>query len=103
MNTGSIIKELRKQAKLSQTNLAKACDITQAYLSQIESNKREPHISSLKKICEVLDIPLPVFFFLTIDEDDVPERKKETFRILFPSVKAFLVNIFPGHAAKLDA
>lgn len=95
MDLGTTITALRKNAGFSQSELAQACAMSQTYLSQIENNKKEPHLRNLKRISEELEVPLPVLFFLSIDESDVPERKKEAFRMLFPSVKAFLKELFP--------
>lgn len=95
MDIGSAIIKLRKQAGFSQAELAMHCELSQTYLSQIENNKREPHISSLKKISEVLDTPLPILIFLSVEESDIPERKRPAFNLLFPSIRAFLTELFP--------
>lgn len=95
MNIGTIIKDLRKKAGLSQGELAEVCDLSQSYLSQVEKNKRDPHFSTLTTIAAQLSIPLPVLVFLALDEEDIPEKKKEAFQILFPSIRAFLIELFP--------
>ncbi len=94
MNLGLTIATLRKSKGLKQGNFAISCDITQAYLSQIESNKKEPNLSTLKIISEKLEIPLPVIFFLSIDIDDIPEKKKVSFDMLQPMVKAFVKEVY---------
>ena len=95
MNAGTIIRKLRKQAGISQGDLAKACKLSQAYLSLVESNKREMHMSSLKRICEELEIPVPILLFLAMEESDVPEGKRDAYNTLFPAIKAMLVELFP--------
>ena len=102
MNVGNIISKFRKQAGLSQGQLAEACEISQSYLSQIEKNRREPHMTTLKKLSEVLEVPLPVLLFLSVDEEDIPEQKRDAFKILFPSIKAFLVELFPKSEEVLE-
>lgn len=94
MNLGNTISELREKKGLKQKELAEECNITQAYLSQIEHNKKEPNLSILKTISKVLDIPLPVIFFLSIDENDFPERKKEAFDMLRPLIKSLINDFF---------
>lgn len=95
MNLGSIIKKLRVNADLSQGELAKSCEISQAYLSQIEKNKRDPHIPTLQKISEVLGIPLPLLLFFSVDENDIPERKRDAFNELYPTIRKLLKDLFP--------
>lgn len=94
MNLGDTIHRLRKQKGVAQIELAKMAGITQAYLSGIENNKREPNLSTLKKLSETLDIPLPIIFFLSLDENDIPERKIEAFKMIAPSVKSYLSQLF---------
>ena len=61
MKIGSVIKDIRKRKKITQTQLAELSNITQTYLSQIENNQKEPTIQTIKSIAENLAIPLPVF------------------------------------------
>lgn len=93
MDLGNIIKSIRKQRGQTQSEFALSCGITQTYLSQIESNLKEPNLSTLKAISENLNIPLPILFFLSMTEDDVQQSKREAFQIVSPSVKS-LVNEF---------
>ncbi len=93
MDLGITIKNIRKQKKQTQSEFASACGITQTYLSQIESNQREPNLSTLKLISNSLNVPLPILFFLSLDKDDVQQNKREAFEIISPSVKS-LVNEF---------
>lgn len=87
MDLGNIIKNIRKQKKLTQKEFASSCGITQTYLSQIESNHKDPNISVLKNISEKLDIPLPILFFLSLTDDDIQENKKNIFKMLNPLIK----------------
>jgi hypothetical protein len=48
----------------------------------------------LKTIAEQLEIPLPILFFLSLDENDVPEQKKDIFKILEPSLKGLIAQIY---------
>jgi len=94
MNLGSTIKTIRKQKELTQIEFASLCDITQTYLSQIESNLKEPNLSTLKVIGEKLGVPLPILFFLSIDEEDVQPNKRKAFEIIRPSVKSLVHEFF---------
>ncbi len=94
MNLGNTISTLRQKRGLKQSDLAEKCQITQAYLSNIEHNKKEPIIAILKLISLALEIPLPVLFFLSMDEEDVPENKKQLFSFLSNNFKPILINNF---------
>jgi transcriptional regulator with XRE-family HTH domain len=93
MDLGLAIKSIRVQKGLKQNQFAELCNITQAYLSQIENNNKEPNLSTLKVISSKLGTPLPILFFLSLDNDDVKPEKKEAFKIIAPSIKS-LVNQF---------
>jgi transcriptional regulator with XRE-family HTH domain len=93
MDLGNVIKNIRKQKGQTQSEFALACGITQTYLSQIESNLKEPNLSTLKSISENLNIPLPILFFLSMTDEDIHPNKRQAFQIVSPSVKS-LVNEF---------
>ena len=93
MDLGTTIKKLRKQKDMTQEKFATKCDITQTYLSQIENNQKEPNLSTLKKISETLEVPLPIMFYLSLNEEDVAPEKRKAFTMIDPSVKS-LVNEF---------
>lgn len=94
MNLGNIIKSIRKQKGQTQGEFAVSCGITQTYLSQIESNLKEPNLSTLKSISEKLDVPLPILFFLSMTEEDVQPDKRKAFQIVSPSVKSLVHEFF---------
>jgi XRE family transcriptional regulator, regulator of sulfur utilization len=93
MNLGKSIQDIRKQKGLTQTEFAKKSGITQTYLSQIENNHKEPNLSILKSISEILEVPLPIIFYLAMEENDVEIGKREAFNIVSPSINS-LVNEF---------
>lgn len=94
MNLGSVIKDIRKQKGQTQTEFASACGITQTYLSQIESNTKEPNLSTLKDISAKLDIPLPILFYMSLNDDDIAPEKRKAFEIINPSVKSLINEFF---------
>ena len=77
MNLGLTIKNVRKQKGFKQNKFAELCNITQSYLSQIENNAKDPNLSILKIISEKLETPLPVLFFLSMENSDVPEKNNK--------------------------
>lgn len=94
MDTGQIIMTLRKKKELSQAELAKLTSMTQASLSHIESGKKLPHKSTIEKICNVLEIPVQMFYFLTIKEEDVPEASREKFNTIDKDLKELILSTF---------
>jgi transcriptional regulator with XRE-family HTH domain len=83
MHIGKIIKEVRLEKALTQTELAQKSGISNAYLSQIESEKQEPSLDTLEKISEVLDTPVYILFFKAINEENIqnPDNKRFTKEI----------------------
>jgi len=94
MNLGNTITRLREAKGLKQKTLAEQSTITQAYLSQIENNKKEPNLSTLRDISGVLGIPVPLIFFLSMDDKDLPEAKKDAFNILSPLMRNLISDFF---------
>lgn len=90
MDIGKTIRELRKKKGLKQNQLAEKAQLTQAYLSKIESNSKEPTIGSLKSIADSLNVPLPILFFHSMTDEDVEPHKREAFKIILPSLKGMV-------------
>lgn len=94
MDLGSVIKNIRIQKGFTQKQFAEICSISQTYLSQIESNRKEPNISVLKIIAENFQLPLPVLFFKALNKEDIPEHKKSAYDMVAPSFNSLLDSIF---------
>jgi transcriptional regulator with XRE-family HTH domain len=59
---GNSIKLIRTAREISQRDLARDLKISANYLSLIESDKREPSLSFLKKLAKALKVPMKLFF-----------------------------------------
>lgn len=94
MDLGQTIKDLRQEKKLTQEQLATQCGMTQTYLSQIERNQKEPTLSALKDIATSLEVPIPVLFFLSIDEKDIPPEKRDAFNSVGTTFKSVIHEFF---------
>jgi len=92
MNIGKAIKELRKQQGMSQSELAKAAQITQAALSGIETGNLPNHVT-MQKLSDVLGVPESLIYAMGIEKDDVPEEKKVLYDNLFPVIKSLVMQI----------
>lgn len=94
MNLGNTLKEIRKQRGYKQKTLASLCNISVTYLSQIENNKKEPALSTLKIISDKLSFPLPIIFFLSIQNTDIPHNKLDIYNNLVPPFKSYMNSFF---------
>ncbi|MDY5930251.1 MAG: helix-turn-helix domain-containing protein [Candidatus Onthovivens sp.] len=54
----SNIVKTRKKKKLSQSKLAELCDLPQATISRLESFSIEPKLSTVIKVCNVLELKI---------------------------------------------
>ncbi len=55
-NLGEFIRTQRKLAALSQRELARLCDLSDPYVSQIERGRHDPSIRVLRSLAEALNI-----------------------------------------------
>lgn len=100
MKLGQTISSIRKKKGLKQDELAERSNISQTYLSQIENDRKTPNINTLKVISNILNVPMPILFFLSLDKDDVPEVKREAFDTLFGPFESFIENFFINDSSK---
>ncbi|WP_300025010.1 helix-turn-helix transcriptional regulator [uncultured Maribacter sp.] len=94
MNIGNAIKDLRIRQNLKQQQFADKCGLSQSYLSSIEKGRKDPTLSILKQIADGLEIPTPVLVFFALDQEDIDETKKEAFKMLEPSIKGLISDVF---------
>ena len=59
---GARIKELRRQAGLTQEQLAEQVGLDSRHLSRLEVGRHFPSLQSLERIAAVLEVPLVEFF-----------------------------------------
>ncbi|UIN21977.1 helix-turn-helix domain-containing protein [Herbaspirillum frisingense] len=78
MNLGHALKMCRSAKALSLDQLAERTQLSQSYLSMIESNKREPTLSTIEKISKALDVPVPIVLFLASEKADLKGLDSET-------------------------
>ena len=86
MNIGTAIKAIRKRLDITPFQLAEACSISQATLSQIESGKKRPNQHTIKAICDCLDIPEAIIYIIAMEEKDVTETKRGVYNLIYPSM-----------------
>lgn len=93
MQIGKAIKTLRKERNISQSELSKKSGISQVYLSQIETGTRSGTINMLETIAKGLQIPLPVIFWLAIEQTDIEESKQGIYIHLKPVIDSMIKQI----------
>ena len=53
---GKSVRKLRIEKFMSQAELSKAAGVSPAHLGRIERNEHDPHLSTIRKIAEALDV-----------------------------------------------
>lgn len=79
---GNRIRELRKSESLTMQELADKVGVTQGYISQIERGLIDPSLSVVRKISEVLEVPIISLF---ADDNDgqvvvIPSDKRKMLK-----------------------
>ena len=67
---GKLIRDNRENKNLSQEQLAEKCRVTDKSISNIELGKSDPKLSTIMRICNVLDIDVKILTEFTFMEDD---------------------------------
>lgn len=69
---------LRERRHITQQELAKAADVSQSTIAHIEGNRKDPSISTLKKLATALDVHIAVLFSTdTVYVFDMDRLKKK--------------------------
>ncbi|GIP41059.1 transcriptional regulator [Paenibacillus sp. J31TS4] len=63
------IKELRKERRLSQEDLAQACRVTRQTINAIENNKYDPSLQLAFQLSRVLGVPVDGLFSYQPESD----------------------------------
>lgn len=71
MNLGGAIQMCRNRRQLSQGELARLAGCSVSYLSMLENSKRDPTLSTIKKIATALRVPIEILFFLGADKGEL--------------------------------
>jgi transcriptional regulator with XRE-family HTH domain len=74
MNSGKKLKELRKSKGLTLKELSNHTNLSISFISDIEHNRSNPSISTLKIICKALEIPIAYL----LEDDKIPSNLVHT-------------------------
>lgn len=82
MDIGDSIRKLRMWREMTQKELAQRIGMSANALCAIELNRAFPAKETIVKVCRVLGIPVGYLLFFALTEEDIPQDKRELFRIL---------------------
>ncbi|MFH2131346.1 MAG: XRE family transcriptional regulator [bacterium] len=87
MDIGPRIKKSRAARGLTIRELSELVGVTQSYISQLENDKVNPSLGTLKKIANALNTNMIEFFESDREDDDIIVRKNERIDFSFPPGK----------------
>ena len=82
MEIGDSIRKLRMWREMTQKELAQRIGISANALCAIELNRTFPGKETIVKVCRELGVPVGYLLFFALTEEDIPQDKREIFRIL---------------------
>jgi transcriptional regulator with XRE-family HTH domain len=85
MEIGVKIKKFRKINGLTIKQLSEKVGVTPSYISQVENDKVNPSLGTLKKIANALNLNMIDFFDRDRNEDNIIVRKNERIDFSYPS------------------
>ncbi|MFQ6110837.1 MAG: cupin domain-containing protein [Nitrospinota bacterium] len=76
MKLGKKIRNIRLRRGRSIPEVAEASGLSRGFISQVENERSSPSISSLEKIAQALDVPLPYLLLKEEEEPRIIQRSK---------------------------
>ncbi|RZJ65622.1 MAG: XRE family transcriptional regulator [Flavobacterium sp.] len=102
MELGEVIKMFIKKRNMTQGEVASRIDKSPTALSQIIKGVYKPQADTLESLSKVLNVPVPVFHFLTLDEESVPHENRKLFRAMAPTMERFLLDVYNTEPEDLE-
>lgn len=81
---GEVIQKVRKEKKLTTTELANMIDLTQGYISHIENNRKNPSLDILRKLAGTLNIDFYELAYLAGYFTEHEKEKAKHFHLTTP-------------------
>ena len=72
---GKLIRDSRENKNMSQEQLAEKCNVTDKSISNIELGKSDPKLSTVMRICNVLEIDVNALAEFTFMEEDASNEE----------------------------
>lgn len=96
MNIGVVIRNIRKERKISQKELSEITGLSKTIISLFEKNRKFPSVDSVKKIGEALNTSTVMLYALSVEEKDFSANENMLFRYrkLYPIALNLMSDIF---------
>jgi transcriptional regulator with XRE-family HTH domain len=94
VSLGAKIRQNRKFLQLTLTELAKQCNISPSFLSQIERDQANPSVATLHTIADVFGLPLATFFEEPTHKNNDTSSTETTAKVVRADQRKTL--IYPG-------
>ncbi len=92
---GDLIAKIRKEKKMTKTQLSEMTNINIGHLTHIEKGERSPSYKALKSICKALDVPYqPILYTLDKTLEDSHKEYKIVNHISYSNVPAVDIENF---------
>ena len=101
-SVGPIVRRLRVQRGMSVADLAAAVGVTSGAISQIESDRIQPTITTLRRIAEAIGVPVFRFFLPTSPKRNVVVRRHERKALVLPRSDARYELMTPDLSGDLE-
>jgi transcriptional regulator with XRE-family HTH domain len=92
VDIGQRIRRLRKAKDLTLEELARATDLSQPFISQIERDIKTPSVGTLSRICKALNVTMGEFFTADCTLQPDVERLVAVARRLTPQQRDLLLS-----------
>ncbi len=86
MNIGHTIKILRTALDIKQKELSRETGIPQNSLSLLENGMKHPTTATIGRVCKAFNISEPLLHLLAIEEQDVVQSKRKTYKVVHESI-----------------
>jgi len=90
MTLGEAIKRLRTLKGMNQKKLATGSGIDQGHLSNIERNRANPSIDTLKKLAKALDTHSLLIHWMAFQESELPPSSKAKYMTLKADIETWI-------------
>ncbi|HOK49970.1 MAG TPA: helix-turn-helix domain-containing protein [Sedimentibacter sp.] len=94
---GKKIRSLRKSKNMTIVELSEQINVTSGYISQIERDLISPSLTVLKRLSQVLEVPLSVLFLEESSNDVVAIPRDERPKVKLCDINVELEYITPVH------
>ena len=94
MINGSYLRKLRKSHHYTLIEFSKEIGCTASFLSQLERGQKEPSIATLRKLSEVLGVPIASFFLP--EEELIPQTHSSGYVLTRKENRPVLPSPVPG-------